>query len=502
MSSEPESGPGGDGVSDEAPAGSFARSAGRGYALSLASQGYRILLQVASVVILSRLLSPADFGLVAMAMAVIGIGELFRDLGLSGAAIQAPTLSRVQRDNLFWLNAASGLVCGLIACGLAPVIASIYREPALVGITLGLAPMFVFSGLGTQFRVSLVRDLRFQAITVVDMLSNTLALGGGVIIALAGGGYWALVAGPSISGLVGWFGYMVCARWLPRGFTRGVGTGSLVSLGGALLGSSVLHYLSSNADSFVVGYRFGSVDLGVYNRGSQLIRQPGRQYLSASGSVLAPILARLQDQPERLAAALVRAQSAVAYPLTVVIGFVIGAGGPVIHLFLGDQWGDAVPIIQWMALGILMRAVSPSVSQGLTAVGKGGALLKYSVFVELSTIVAIVVAAFWGPVVVAAVVALMQLLPWTWGFWWLRRQTGLEVRAMQLNGLTIVALGLWTAGGVYAAQALLGSLPLVAQVAISIVVALGCAALALVVPAVRREATSLVATARSAIRRS
>ena len=94
-----------------------------------------MLLQLLALVILARFLSPTDYGLVAMVAAVVAFGEILRDFGLSAAAVQAPTLSREQRDNLFWINAGIGFALCLAAFALAPAVAALYGEPRIVAIT-------------------------------------------------------------------------------------------------------------------------------------------------------------------------------------------------------------------------------------------------------------------------------------------------------------------------------------------------------------------------------
>ncbi|MFV0408093.1 MAG: lipopolysaccharide biosynthesis protein, partial [Propioniciclava sp.] len=433
----------------------FGRLAGRGYVLSLGSQTYRILLQVASVTILSRLLTPEDFGLVAMVMVIIGLGEVLRDFGLSGAAIQAPDLTRAQRDNLFWLNTASGAAMMLATAAIAPVLAILYGQPALTGITLGLAPMFLLSGLATQYRVSLTRQLRFKPIMGVEMVANSISLGIGVLIAASGGGYWALVASPIVSGLVGIIGLVACDPWAPRKFRRREGTWKLIHLGTSILVATGLNYASSNMDTFIVGYRFGNTELGWYNRGAQLIRQPGRQYLAAGEKVLSPVLARLQFDPDRLGTALVKAQAATSYPLAVLTGFVVAAADPVVALFLGDGWAAAVPYTQWLAVGVLLRSVTQSVSQGLIACGKGKELRRYALFSTTATIVAIVVASSWGPVAVAGATALAPGLTWLIGLPWLQRHTGVMVRGLRVGTLRILLVAVVAALASAAARAIL-----------------------------------------------
>src|ERR1700750_2003460 len=132
------------------PKGSLGDAAARGTGITLAVQAGRTILQFGSIVALARLLTPADFGLVAMVTAVIGVADLVRDFGLSLAAVQAPKLSHGERTNLFWANVGLGLACTLVAMAMTPFIVAGYHEPRLAPIVLALAPVFLLSGITTQ----------------------------------------------------------------------------------------------------------------------------------------------------------------------------------------------------------------------------------------------------------------------------------------------------------------------------------------------------------------
>ena len=137
---------------------------------------------------LARLLTPEQFGLVAMVTAVIGIAEFIRDAGLSSAAIQSTTLSEDQRTNLFWANLALGAACAVVAAALTPVIVAAYGEPRLAPIVLALAGVFVISGANTQYRSDLIRRLRLRQLAMADLGAQALAILVAVVLALAGAG--------------------------------------------------------------------------------------------------------------------------------------------------------------------------------------------------------------------------------------------------------------------------------------------------------------------------
>ena len=122
----------------------------RGGAARMGAQAANFVLRLCSLMVLARLLGPKDFGLVGMVTAFTGVLNLFRDFGLSSAAIQRETVSEEQKSTLFWVNILVGGLLGMVTAAMAPVIAAFYHEPRLIAVTGALAAGFVFNALGVQ----------------------------------------------------------------------------------------------------------------------------------------------------------------------------------------------------------------------------------------------------------------------------------------------------------------------------------------------------------------
>ena len=150
----------------------LAHSAARGAFFTLAAQVAKIVLQFLSVIVLARLLTPHDYGLLAIVLVVVGVGEIFRDFGLTTASIQAPVLTRGQRDNLFWINSAIGVVLTIVMFFLAWPIEAVTDEPEIVGMVHWLSLLFLLNGLATQHRANLARDLKFKAMAVIEVVGR------------------------------------------------------------------------------------------------------------------------------------------------------------------------------------------------------------------------------------------------------------------------------------------------------------------------------------------
>ena len=183
----------------EVPEQSLGKAAARGTGMTLATQGVRVLLQLCSVVLLARLLTPQDFGRIAMVASVIGVADLLRDAGLSSAAVQAKTLSEAERTNLFWANLGLGVVAAAATAACEPLIVRGYGDPTLGAIVFSLCGVFIVSGANTQFRADLTRRLRFGSLALSDVGSQAAGIVVAIALAVSGAGFWAIVAQQVVS---------------------------------------------------------------------------------------------------------------------------------------------------------------------------------------------------------------------------------------------------------------------------------------------------------------
>src|SRR5213076_208988 len=171
----------------------------RGGLVVVFTQTLIFVLQTGSMFVLARLLSPEDFGLQGMVVALTGFLNLFRDAGLSVSTVQRKVLTHEQTSTLFWINVAVGAMLALAAAAAAPLVLTFYREPRLFAVTIVSASAFLFNGLSVQHRALLNRAMRFVTMSKIDILALAVSATVGVGMAARGYGYWALV-GMVISG--------------------------------------------------------------------------------------------------------------------------------------------------------------------------------------------------------------------------------------------------------------------------------------------------------------
>lgn len=486
-----------------APEKSLGGAAARGAATVFSAQLTRVGIQVLGVAVLARLLTPTDYGLLAMAMVVISFADTFRDFGFSAAAIQAKSLSAAQRGNLFWANTGIGALLTLTIWVTAGLVAEAFGEPDLRDLMLVLGPVFIFNGAATQYRASLARAMRFGSVAWTEVLGAVVGLAVGMTAALSGWEYWSLAAMQLTTAFVVLAVLILRSGWLPTWPRRGQDMGPLLRFGSFLVGSQVVTFLSNNIDTMVLGRRFSADTVGLYDRPYRLLMLPLAQIRAPSTTVALPVLSRLQDDDAGYARILLRGQLALGYGLVLPLGFVAGAAVPVVAVFLGDGWTESVPVLALLAVSAGFRTLAfvgywVYLSKGLTR-----SLMYFSAFDAAVKIGLVLAMSSWGLVGVAGAVALTPALTWVVSLVWLSRLTVIPLRGLVTGGARVALLAAVVGGVAYGTDALLGaSLAPVTVLAAAVTACTAVIGVVMVlVGPVRRDLLSLRPALVAAIRR-
>jgi O-antigen/teichoic acid export membrane protein len=418
----------------------------------LFAQGANFALRVVSLMILARLLEPQDYGLVGMVAAFTGVLSLFRDFGLSSAAVQRVTVTEEQISTLFWINILVGGALAIIAAVMAPAVAAFYHEPRLTAVTIVMALGFLFNAAGVQHSVLLQRQMRFTTMAVINTASlavaTVVAIGG----AKAGYGYWALVAMTITSPLIATIGFWLAAAWVPGMPRRRAGIRSMMHFGGTLTLNGLLAYLAYNAEKIMIG-RFWGVDaIGIYGRAYQLINIPTENLNSAVGEVAFSALSRLQDDLGRLKSYFLKGYSLVlGLTLPITIGCAIFPDD-LIFVLLGQKWNQAAPIFRLLAPTILIFAIINPLGWLLFSLGLVGRSLKIALVFTPLIIGGYVLGLPHGPKGVAfaySTVMALWVLP---HIAWCVRGTVISLRDVLLTVSRPLASGILAGGLTFAAR--------------------------------------------------
>jgi PST family polysaccharide transporter len=399
----------------------------RGSAITMLGQAARFVIQTGSTVILARLLSPKDYGLVAMVTAVTGFIMTFKDLGLSTATVQKAQTNHQQISTLFWINVAISIIAMLITAALAPAIAWFYNEPRLTWIGLALSTSFLFVGLSVQHQALLRRQMRFTAIVTRDIAAMLIGTVLAIVLAWRGAVYWSLVAmqvGAAVSGTI--MLWLVC-KWRPGLPVRGAGVRSMVHFGLGVTGFQAVNYFARNFDNILLGRFWGASVLGLYSRAYSLFMLPITQIRAPLTAVALPALSRLQNEPDKCAKYYYRFVSVLTFITVPIMGFLFVCSENIIRLLLGERWLGANAIFKILAIAGFIQAAETTRGLILLSSGLGKRYFTYGLLRSVFLVGCFAVGIPWGGFGVAAGFTIGDYLILFPALWYCFRGTPLSI---------------------------------------------------------------------------
>jgi O-antigen/teichoic acid export membrane protein len=467
----------------------------RGLAWKLLSQVFLQSSRLVVAIILARLLAPHDYGLAGMVLVFASLVLVFSDLALGSALVQRPVLSQADRSTVFWTAVAAGATFTLLGVALSGPVAAFYGEPEVQPLLAILSLSFLVTSLGTTQSALLMRDMDFRRLEL-RMMGGTLAGAAvGIAAAVYGAGAWAIIAQQltiaSVSTALLW----AVSPWRP---SLTFSWKSLRDLGGFSLnvfGQRLLYYLHVNADKVLIGRFLGAAPLGVYSLAYNIVTAPFSRIAVPIAEVLFPAFSRLQDQPERLAAAWIRASRLVgSVSIPALLGLIVLAPD-FVDLALGERWRDTTSVIQILAGVGLVQSLQTLNSNILQALDRTRTLFRYSIVFFVSHLVAFSVGLTWGIVGVAACYAISSALVEPLYAWLTARALGISVWRFVVAFGGIVQASLAMLATLLGARIALAQADMPAGMRLVMLIALGALVYLVVgawrAPAVRAEIASL-----------
>ena len=414
--------------------------------ITIAAQGTKLFLQITSTAVLARLLTPKDFGLIAMVTAVTGFVMMFKDMGLSMATVQRSDINHNQISTLFWINVVLSLGVMLITVVLAPAITWFYSEPRLTWITLALASVFIFGGLTIQHQALLRRQMRFGTLAVAEIGSMSAGILAAIISAIYGAAYWALVIMHLTSAIVGAIIVWIACGWRPGLPVRYSGVRKMLAFGGNLTGFNLINYFARNLDNVLIGKVCGSGQLGFYSKAYGLLLLPIQQITAPISAVAIPALSRLQDQSEKYRRFYCRGIEIIVFIGAPIIALLCVSADEFIRLLLGRQWLDSVIIFRILSPAALTATTNVATGWIYISMGTVDRQLRWGIFASILLCLSIVIGLKWGVLGVALAVSVSRVGLKIPGLWYCYKGSPIRLRdyfhAVLLPILTSVAAGL------------------------------------------------------------
>jgi len=321
------------------------------------SSSASMLIQIVGTVVLARLLTPRDFGLTAMVTAVSLMLQNVGYVGFIEAIIHADQIDHRQVSSLFWLGMRISITIAVLFSAVSPLLAKFYHEPRLVAIAIAFSVGFVFTALMTEHLALIMRRMEFGKVMVSEVLSNIISVVIAVAMALWGFGYWALVArnlSYTIScAAITW----IQCPWRPSPVFQLTHTKRYIKYALSTYGNFALNSFGRNLDKILIGWRWGSQELGNYDRAYRLFVLPVGQMVTPLSTVALATLSRLRNDPGQYRRYFLKSLSIIAFIGMLVSAILTVAGRDIIVLLLGPQWTKA---------GQVFTAFGPSI--GITLI--------------------------------------------------------------------------------------------------------------------------------------
>ena len=377
----------------------------------LAQMGAQFVALVVSV-ILTRLLSPQDFGLVGMVLVFTNFASVFADMGFGVALVQKLDVTQHHKNAVFWISIVIGAVTTLIMAAAAPLIASFYNVPEVQPLAVAISLIFFINAFATVKVALLQKAMDFRKIAAAQLTSTVISGLVALYLAFSGFGVWSLVAMYIASAIVNVAVLWMITPWRPDFSLQWHALKDLSKFTLNLLGFSVFNYWTRNGDNLLVGRFVGSAALGIYARSYQILLLPVSQVSGVITNVMFPAFSAIQKDVERVKDVYLKSISVISlvtFPLT--LGLLVVSQSFVLALF-GDKWAEMVPILQVFCLLGLIQSIGTTVgwiyqSQGRTDIMFRWGLVSGSIF-----IISFIVGLRWGALGVAVAYTVANFLLW------------------------------------------------------------------------------------------
>jgi PST family polysaccharide transporter len=409
----------------------------------LASQPVALVTSV----ILARMLSPEDFGLVAMVSPIVVVLWMFLELGLSSATIQKKDLTEAESSCVFWANCGAALAAWAILSACSGLVAAFYGRPFLRALTVVYGLMVILGGLISQPRALLVRRMKFRALAAIELGSTLIGSALAVLAACRGWGPWAVAVLGLAPKAAQAAGFWVASRFRPLRPCWVPTARKIFAFGVNVSVYRLLDQVAANLDAVLIGRVWGAAPVGFYTRARRLTQNPLVLLHSYLAIPMVPALSRLQDEPRRLGMAYLRACRALAALTFPTACWLFVLAPEAVLLVYGKQWTACVPIFRVLCVVSLTEAAMRSLEWVYISSGRTDRLLRWTLIFVPTLCLGYAIGVRWGGLGVAVGFAVAWsglLLP---AMWYALRPVGATVGEVACYlGPPLVSAGLAAAG--------------------------------------------------------
>jgi O-antigen/teichoic acid export membrane protein len=408
----------------------------------------RAVLQFAQIAILARLLTPADFGLIALVVAIMAFLQIFADAGISNAIIYYQDIAQEQLSSLYWLNVSVSVFLALTLAVTSYWVASWYQQPPLQYLLMLAAATLVVGALGQQIRVLAQKNLRFADLAKVELIAALVGFVAAVTLAWMGAGVYALIAGSLTTAVVGcllvWL--RLSEGWRPQARLRLAEIRQFLRFGAYMVGNNFANTFNSQIDVLLGGRLLGVQSIGLYSVSKDLGLRISNIINPIITQVGLPVMAKAQCDVallKRVYLQTMRMTASVNFPIYLALGLF---APEIVNLLLGAKWHEAIPLLQIFSIWALLRSTGNPVGSLLMARGKADLSFKWNMVWLFIIPPAILVGSQYGATGMAIAMAALAILAY-WPNWYFLVRPLCGAKLGEYSVQMAVPLALSLAGG-------------------------------------------------------
>jgi len=381
----------------------IAKDAVKGIKWASVSQLGRQIIQYTTTIILAALLTPSDFGLMAMAIIIIGFLEIFKDLGTAAAIIQNQNLSEESLSSIFWVNVGFGLVVAFIVFFAAKFGAEFYNNAKVENILKVLSVSFIFSSFSTVHKKLLEKELKFDLLAKIELVGVAIGAVVGITLALLEFGVWSLVFQSLSIAVITTCLFWIISNWRPKLFFSYSKIKPIISYSLNLLGYNVFNYFVRNADYLLIGKYLGERELGHYYLAYKIMLYPLQNISLVVSRVLFPIYSKIQTENERFRKIYTKVANAISFLTFPLMIGVFALSDLFTITFFNEKWDTALLALLLMILAPvgLIQSIATTTGSIYQAKGRTDWMFRWGILSGIIYISGFLIGLNWGVIGVA-----------------------------------------------------------------------------------------------------
>ena len=354
------------------------------------------LIQFVVQLILARLLTPAEFGMIGLLTVFVSLALVFAQSGMGQALVQKKDSDQTDFSTVFYFSIVFSVAIYIGLCFAAPYLAKFYDKPLLVDVIRVLSVMVIIGGVNSVQQAYVQKHMQFKLFFYSTLSGTIVSAVVGITMAYMGFGIWALVTQQIVNQLVGTIVLFFTVKWRPSMHFSFKRMGQLFSFGWKMLCSSLLDTLYNNIYSLVIGKRYSDADLGYYNKGKQFPMLIVQNINTTITSVLFPVLSKVQDEKERLKSMMRRSIVTSTFLIFPAMAGLAAIAEPLVKILLTDKWLPAVPFIQFCCFTYAFWPIHTANLQAIKALGRSDIFLGLEIAKKIIGIVILIITLPYG----------------------------------------------------------------------------------------------------------